>query len=70
MFTEGLIKKLNAELDRKQIEELVRKSVLSSDKIERHGKNYYVYNGSAKIEITINANNYRVITVNKYIENN
>ncbi|MDN3207525.1 DUF3781 domain-containing protein [Pediococcus pentosaceus] len=33
--------------------------------MSKNGKNYYVYNYKKNISVTINSNNFRVITVNR-----
>ncbi|AUJ30583.1 DUF3781 domain-containing protein [Liquorilactobacillus hordei] len=58
-------KKLNINLSNIEIEDLVRKTILTATNIERIGKNYYIYNHPANIRITVNANNFRVITADK-----
>ncbi|WP_353890712.1 DUF3781 domain-containing protein [Pediococcus pentosaceus] len=37
----------------------------TADSISKNGKNYYVYNYKKNISVTINSNNFRVITVNR-----
>ena len=64
---ERINKKLNTKLSKKQIEklifEVIKKTKASS--FEKIGKNYYVSNIEYNIRITINANTYRVITVDR-----
>ncbi|MEC5141944.1 DUF3781 domain-containing protein [Pediococcus pentosaceus] len=62
---ERINKKLANNLTQAEIEKLIYESVKYADSIEKHGKNYYVNNLSSHISITINSNNFRVITVNK-----
>lgn len=60
-------KKLNIDFSKKQIEEFMLKVLKETedDLISKIGKNYYVTNIENNIKITINANTYRVITVDK-----
>ena len=39
------------------------KTIETASQIERRGKNFYVVNSEQQIQVTVNANNYRVITV-------
>ena len=61
-------KKLNIQLDNVNIENLISK-IISDDKsiLDKRGKNFYVANKKMGIEVTINSNNYRVITASKVI---
>ncbi|GAX48422.1 DUF3781 domain-containing protein [Pseudolactococcus reticulitermitis] len=59
-------KKLNQSMSRQEIEKLLFDLVENiENEINRVGKNYYVTDTRHKISVTINANTYRVITVNK-----
>ncbi|BCA85713.1 hypothetical protein EsVE80_12360 [Enterococcus saigonensis] len=56
-------KKLKTNYTSGQIEKLVQVILLAEDtKITRFGKNYYIWQPERKIQLTINANNYRLIT--------
>lgn len=56
-------KKLKTNYTSSQIEELVQIILLAADtEITHLGKNYYVWQPARKIQLTINANNYRLIT--------
>ncbi|MCP0887973.1 DUF3781 domain-containing protein [Ligilactobacillus sp. WILCCON 0076] len=56
-------KKLQRNLSVSEIENLIRKAILATTKIEHIGKNYYLYDYTDSIRITINANTFRIITV-------
>ncbi|GAJ27506.1 hypothetical protein JCM15457_2508 [Liquorilactobacillus sucicola DSM 21376 = JCM 15457] len=58
-------KKLKLDYSRNEIESLLQKNILSATRILHKGKNYYIYNYSKNIRVTVNANNYRVITVDR-----
>lgn len=58
-------KKLEIDLPRHNLEHFIKKTILDADKIERIGKNYYVFNSLANTRITVNANNFRVITADR-----
>lgn len=64
---ERINKKLNTNFSKEQIEKFILGIVEKSDEncIEKIGKNYYVFNKSHNIRITINSNTFRVITVDK-----
>ena len=56
-------KKLSLNLLKTEIEMLVYQTIKDeSSTITRKGKNYYIKNIQKHIQITVNANNYRVIT--------
>lgn len=56
-------KKLKTNYTSSQIEELVQIILLAADtEITHLGKNYYVWQPARKIQLTINVNNYRLIT--------
>lgn len=60
---ERINKKLNLNLSNKNIEILIYKIVKdSSSTITKKGKNYYIKNLEEHIQVTVNSNNYRVIT--------
>lgn len=62
---ERINKKLNKQLSRNKIEELILEIIKNTDKREfrKTGKNIYITNREKKIRLTINSNNYRIITV-------
>ena len=62
---ERINKKLNKELSKSKIEEMILKLIQDTDEAEFHkiGKNIYVTNNEKQVRLTINSNNYRIITV-------
>ena len=59
-------KKLETELTRQEIEQLVLNVISDgSTVIEKSGKNYYVYSYTIDISITINSSTFRVITMSR-----
>ncbi len=60
-------KKLNIQFSKEQIEEFMYEVLETTEEkcFSRVGKNYYVVNNKHEIRITINANTFRVITVDK-----
>ncbi len=60
-------KKLTTDLSKEQIELFIKELLKKTDKkfYTKTGKNYYVTNTEKNIRITINSNNFRVITVDK-----
>ncbi|MFT8401761.1 MAG: DUF3781 domain-containing protein [Lentilactobacillus diolivorans] len=58
-------KKLIMNLTKVQIERFIYHVVVNADLVEQRGKNFYIYNNQNRIIVTVNANNYRVITVSK-----
>lgn len=59
-------KKLETELTRQEIEQLVLDIILDKTSIiKKNGKNYYVYNYNLSISITINSSTFRVITMSR-----
>lgn len=62
---ERINKKLAVRLTQQQIEALLIKTIETASRIERRGKNFYVVNSEQQIQVTVNANNYRVITVDR-----
>lgn len=61
-------KKLKIELSDADIEKMIF-DVVSDKKscLDKRGKNFYITNNIMEVEITINSNNYRVITASKVI---
>jgi hypothetical protein len=66
---ERINKKLNTKLSKEQIEKLIFKIIKETNEnyFEKMGKNYYITNTKNNIRITINSNNFRVITVDRII---
>ena len=64
---ERINKKLETDLSREQIEELVFKTLNETDEkfIIREGKNFYAVNNGKNIMLTINSNTFRIITADK-----
>ena len=62
-------KKLNTEFSKEQIEKLIFKIINETEEssFSKIGKNYYISNVKHNIKITINSNNFRIITVNRII---
>lgn len=60
-------KKLSLKLTNEEIESFIDKLLKKTDGefYTKKGKNYYVINSEKNIRITINANTFRVITVDK-----
>ncbi len=58
-------KKLILNLSNDEIEVFIKDSIVNADKIEHIGKNYYCSNSSTKTRVTVNSNNFRVITAYK-----
>lgn len=60
-------KKLKSTFSKSEIEKIIYKILSETDESRfiKIGKNYYVTNTDKQIIITINSNNYRIITVNK-----
>lgn len=73
-YTERVYERINKKLDstfsRLEIEELILNVIQETQEVffQRIGKNIYVTNCDRKIEITINSNTYRVITIDKIRE--
>jgi hypothetical protein len=67
---ERINKKLHCQLSKNEIEKLIFKVINETREqfFERKGKNIYVTNREENIKITINANTYRVITVDRIIK--
>ncbi len=66
---ERINKKLNRKLSKCEIEEMLFDDIKETHEsfFQRTGKNIYVSNFEKKIKITINANTYRIITVDKIL---
>jgi len=66
---ERINKKLNTKFSKQHIEKLIFEVINETDDncFEKIGKNYYITNTENNIRITINSNNFRVITVNRII---
>lgn len=60
-------KKLKTTYSKTEIEKLIYKLLAETDESDfvKIGKNYYATNIEKQIRITINSNNYRIITVDK-----
>ena len=60
-------KKLNTDYSKHQIEDLVGKILIETDKkyFSKLGKNYYVVNFENNIKLTINSNTFRIITASR-----
>ncbi|QGY46050.1 DUF3781 domain-containing protein [Maribellus comscasis] len=60
-------KKLNKELSKREIEELILTIIKETDETEFHkkGKNIYIINNERNVRLTINSNTNRIITVDK-----
>lgn len=63
-------KKLHCQLSDGEIEKLIFKVINETKEqfFEQIGKNIYVTNHDANVKVTINANTYRVITVDQIIK--
>ena len=61
-------KKLAVNLSEVEIKDLVNRILIQPDEIKRGGKNYYIRIRKARVELTVNAGNYRLITASKYTE--
>jgi uncharacterized protein YaaW (UPF0174 family) len=61
---ERINKKLNKQLSKSEIEELILTIIkeTTETKFEKSGKNIYVTNKEKQVRLTINSNNYRIIT--------
>lgn len=60
-------KKLNVGLNNLEIEKMLVEVISDSETFcNKKGKNYYVGNTRMNIEITINSNNYRIITASRF----
>ena len=67
---ERINKKLSTDFSKVQIELFIDKALKMTDKklFKKIGKNYYVTNSENNVRITVNANTFRVITVDKLIK--
>ncbi|KRL00985.1 DUF3781 domain-containing protein [Liquorilactobacillus capillatus] len=61
-------KKLAGKYTKTEIKILLREPVLEATQMIHKGKNFYIYNNQRGIRITVNVNNYRVITVDKWVK--
>jgi hypothetical protein len=61
---ERINKKLNKQLSKNKIEELILTIIKETNETEfqKTGKNIYVTNKEKQVRLTINSNNYRIIT--------
>jgi FKBP-type peptidyl-prolyl cis-trans isomerase (trigger factor) len=64
---ERINKKLNIELSKDKIEEMIFAIIKETDETEyqKIGKNIYIINYEKNVKLTINANTNRIITVDK-----
>jgi hypothetical protein len=64
---ERINNKLNKQLSKSEIEELILTIIKETAEIEfeKSGKNIYVTNNEKQVRLTINSNNYRIITVDR-----
>lgn len=63
---ERINKKLGLNLLKSDIENLVYQTIKDHySEVCKQGKNYYIKNNQTHIQITVNSNNYRVITADK-----
>ncbi|WP_078213292.1 DUF3781 domain-containing protein [Flavobacterium sp. LM5] len=60
-------KKLKTTFSKSEIERIIYKLLAETDEgnFMKIGKNYYATNPEKQIRVTINSNNYRIITVDK-----
>lgn len=63
---ERVNKKLGLNQDETATKLMVANVLANPDDVSRRGKNYYVRSRRYRVELTINASNYRLITVSKY----
>ncbi len=63
-------KKLNTNLSKTQIEELMLKVLKNTEEKDysKTGKNYYISNTENNIKITVNSYTFRIITVDKIVK--
>ncbi len=61
--------KMKTDYAQDEIESFINQVIdtCASEQIRRIGKNYYLINHSFNIRLTINANTFRLITINKLI---
>jgi hypothetical protein len=64
---ERINKKLNKQLSKSEIEDLILTIIkeTSGTEFEKAGKNIYVTNKEKQVRLTINSNNYRIITADR-----
>jgi ribosomal protein S3AE len=64
---ERINKKLNKQLSKSEIEELILTIINETieTEFEKTGKNIYVTNKEKQVRLTINSNNYRIITADR-----
>jgi len=64
---ERINKKLNKQLSKSEIEELILKIIkeTAETEFEKAGKNIYVTNKEKQVRLTINSNNNRIITADR-----
>ena len=64
---ERINKKLDIDLAKEKIEKLILETIKNTPEnfITKIGKNYYLKNNQKNIQITINSNTFRIITVDK-----
>lgn len=62
-------KKLNMNLTKKEVEEFISTLIaeIPEQEIVKTWKNYYLANHWKNIRVTLNSNNYRLITVDKIV---
>jgi hypothetical protein len=67
---ERINKKLNKQLSKNKIEKLILNIIKETNETEflKTGKNIYVTNKENQIRLTINSNNYRIITVDPLLK--
>jgi hypothetical protein len=60
-------KKLNTDFSKVEIEKMVLETINKTDEngFQKIGKNIYITNIEKKVRLTINSNNYRIITATK-----
>ena len=64
-------KKLASSFSKKEIQNLIYELIKETDlkSFEKIDKNFYISNNTNNIKITVNANTYRIITVDKIYNN-
>jgi 20S proteasome alpha/beta subunit len=68
---ERINKKLNKQLSKSEIEDLILTIIkeTAETEFEKAGKNIYVTNKENQVRLTINSNNYRIITADRLQKN-
>ena len=63
-------KKLNLNLSKEKIEELLRKTIEETEvsEFKKKGKNFYIYNNHQNIRVTVNSYTFRIITVDRIVK--